>query len=119
MSATLTQQAWTDEAEKAFVSAYADARPVNFHADAVRAGREVLFKAEGLGFMTAEVDSLDGARRIVVTGAAGEAGGFDAVLDTLEANFAVVCVETYRDGLLEMLKARGYEVDHVRVFKRV
>lgn len=112
----LTQHNWNAAAEAAFQAAYGDdAGMVAAHREDVEAGREILLNAGAFGWVTARLEH----REIVITGAAGSIGGFAAVLATLEANYAVVFVETFRKGLVKLLGQRGYALDHVRMFKRV
>lgn len=113
----LVQTAWNDEAQAAFLLAYdGDAGSVSFLRDEVEIGAEILLKAEALGWLTVR---LERQNKIVITGAAGEAGAFSAVLALLESTYPCVCVETYRHGLVKQLLAAGYAIDHLRLFKRV
>lgn len=114
---TLIQRAWDDSAEAAFMAAYnGDAGHVQAHREDVEAGREVLFSAGDFGMLTCRFEPVGG---IVLTGAAGYRAAFKAVLATLEANFPLVFVETFRPGLVDLLAKEGYALDHVRMFKRV
>jgi hypothetical protein len=112
----LRQVPWDATAEAAFLESYGEPGQVAAHRSAVEAGTELLMECGGYGFATLRLESDGG---VVVTGAAGEAGGFDYTFDALEAFFPCVSVETYRDGLLKKLRRRGYQLDHVRLFKRV
>lgn len=84
------------------------------HRADVESGAELLLDARPYGWVTARLERMD----VVLTGAAGEPGGFGPVLDAMEAYFQAVYVETYREGIVKMLQDRGYSVDHVRLFKK-
>lgn len=112
----LRQVTWTPEAEAAFAAAYGNEGEVTTHREDVAAGRELLMDCGPHGWITLKLEPRGVA---IITGAAGESGGFEPVLDALEAFFSCVCVETYREGLVRKLKARGYGVDCLRLFKHV
>lgn len=112
----LVARRWSTDAEQAFREAYGDDEgQIQHHRGEVEKGRELLLDAGPYGFLTVRHES---GGSLVVTGAAGKPGGLDAVLDTLEAAFPCVCIETYREGLLKLLKRRSYAVDHVRMYKK-
>lgn len=112
----LRQVAWTDAATAAFAAAYAEDGQADAHREEVAAGRELLMECADYGFITLRLEPRDVA---VITGAACSPGAFGPVLAALEAFFPCVCVETYREGLVMMLKKAGYMVDHLRLYKRV
>lgn len=112
----LRQVAWSEAAETAFYAVYGDAGEVAAHREAVAAGRELLMDGGPHGMFTMRLEDDGGA---VVTGLAGNPGGFDPMRLALEAFFPCVSVETYRESIVRRLKAEGYTVDYVRLFKNV
>lgn len=113
----LFQSNWNGEAEAAFLGVYENPGEVWAHRGEVEAGREILLNCGPHGWIIVRQETPE---RVVITGAAGGPGAdsFAAVMDALEAFFPVVCVETYREGLTKMLRQRGYQIDHVRLYKK-
>lgn len=112
----LLQVAWSDAAESAFMAVYGDEGEVSMHRAAVAEGSELLMDGGPHGFLTLRIES-DGVA--VVTGLAGNKGGFDPMRLALEAYFPCVAVETYREPIVKKLQACGYAVDYVRLYKNV
>lgn len=112
----IRQVSWSDAAESAFMAVYDDDGEVSAHREAVEDGRELLMDGGPHGFFTLRLE-LDG--EAVITGLAGNPGGFEPMRLALEAFFPRVAVETYSEALVKKLKSVGYAVDYVRLFKNV
>lgn len=111
----IRQVAWSDAAEAAFMAAYGDEGEVSAHRLSVLAGKELLMDGGPHGLLTLRIEPSGIA---VVTGLAGQPGGFDPLLDALEAFFKEVEIETYRETIVRKLKTRGYDVDYVRLYRK-